>query len=238
MLHAREVEEETSPERPTAGDMSSLTLYLREIQRAAVLNQTEEREVARQAREGSREARERLLRANLRFVVAVARPYARRGVPLEDLINEGNVGLIQAAERFDVTRGFRFITYAVWWIRQRILLYLSEKNRTVRLPVSKARSIARLQRTSDRLSQKLGREPTLAELGKRLHLPADQVQWLRSLPAIALSIDEPVEREESRFEVASLHEAAPSSDKSLRMVLPSAVAISEPWQRKQPANWK
>ena len=171
MSRTCEVEEERSERGRSAGDMGALALYLKEIQRIPVLTPAEERQLAERIRNGERGALETLVRRNLRFVVAVARPYARHGVSLEDLINEGNIGLIRAAERFDVTRGFRFISYAVWWIRQSILLYLTEQSRTVRLPVSKVHILARMQRQSEQLTQQLGREPTVDELGKRLQIP-------------------------------------------------------------------
>jgi RNA polymerase primary sigma factor len=199
-----EVEEERSAPQRSAGDMGALALYLKEIQRIPVLTPAQERALAERIRNGERAALEELVRRNLRFVVAVARPYARHGVSLEDLINEGNIGLIRAAERFDVTRGFRFISYAVWWIRQCILLYLTEQSRTVRLPVSKVHILARLQRQSEQLTQQLGREPTTDELGKRLQIPAKQVEWLRTLPTTRFSLDEPAEGEESEFDIGTL----------------------------------
>ena len=197
--------EERGPEKARGvGDLGALALYLREIQKIPVLTPPQERDLAARAKQGERAALEELVRRNLRFVVAVARPYARHGVSLEDLINEGNIGLIRAAERFDVTRGFRFISYAVWWIRQSILLYLTEQSRTVRLPVSKVHILARLQRTSEQLTQQLGREPTPDELDKRLHISGSQVEWLQTLPTTRFSIDEPAEGEESEFEVGTL----------------------------------
>jgi RNA polymerase primary sigma factor len=199
-----------------SADLGALALYLREIQKIPVLSPAQERELATRAQQGDRKALEELVRRNLRFVVAVARPYARHGVSLEDLINEGNIGLIRAAQRFDVTRGFRFISYAVWWIRQSILLHLTEQSRTVRLPVSKVHILARMQRMGEQLTQQLGREPTADELGRRLQIPPGQVEWLQTLPTTRFSLDEPAEGEESEFDIGTLQGGSgPSSEERL-----------------------
>lgn len=190
-----------------SNDMAALTLYLREIQRIPVLSTPDEQALGVRAQGGDRAAIDELVRHNLRFVVMVARRYARHGVPLEDLIDEGNLGLIRAAERFDPNRGFRFVSYAVWWIRQSILQHLSDKSRIVRLPVSKVQQLSRLSQANDRLAQSLGRDPTVAEIGFSLSLPPEKVEWLRTLPTMSFSIDEPGEGGESEFEMDTLVDA-------------------------------
>lgn len=183
----------------THAGRSALDLYLREIQRIEVLDPEEERELGWRILRKDRKAVEELVRRNLRFVVMVARPYARNDNALEDLVNEGNIGLIQAAERFDVRRGFRFISYAVWWIRNAIFLHLTEKSRTIRLPVGKVQDLTRLARTTDRLTQVLARDPSVDEIAQELRLAPEKVAWLRALPTQSMSLDEPVEGEESDF---------------------------------------
>ena len=209
MTVAAACDSEVAPERPcSSGDRGALALYLREIQRIPVLSPIQERELATRAQNGDRQALEGLVRHNLRFVVAVARPYARAGMPLEDLIDEGNIGLIQAARRFDVTRGFRFISYAVWWIRQAILLHLTEQSRLVRLPVSKVHELAHLARASQRLAQRLCHEPSTDDLAREMKISPAQVEWLQGLPTNAFSIDEPGDGEESEFEIETLYDPA------------------------------
>jgi len=210
MLQPGEIEEERHVGLDERVEMGALALYLREIQKIPVLSPAEERELGHRVLQRERAAVDELVRRNLRFVVMVARPYARHGVPLEDLLNEGNIGLIRAAERFDVQRGFRFISYAVWWIRQSILLYLTEKSRIVRLPVSKVQMLSRLTQTSEQLTQLLGREPTSEELGKRMRIPPSKVEWLRTLPTAAFSVDAPAEGDESNFEIDTLDDVTSS----------------------------
>jgi RNA polymerase primary sigma factor len=187
-------------------EMDALGLYMKEIQRIPLLTVEEERALGARIARGDRAAMDEMVRRNLRFVVLVARPYSHQGVPLEDLINEGNIGLIRAAERFDVQRGFRFISYAVWWIRQAILLYLTEKSRVIRLPVGKVQVLSRLSQATEQLTQALGREPTDAEVGKRLGLPAERVAALRGLPTIAYSLDTPTDGETTEFEADTIED--------------------------------
>lgn len=201
---------------PGQVDMGALALYLREIQDIPLLTPAEEKDLGLRVLKGDRAAIDELVRRNLRFVVMVARPYVHHGVPLEDLINEGNIGLIRAAERFDVHRGFRFISYAVWWVRQAILSYLSEKSRIVRLPVSKVQLLSRITQTTEQLAHVLGRDPTAQEIAKRMHLSPAKVEWLRTLPTMACSVDAPAEGQESDFEIDTLEDtAAPSIEDQL-----------------------
>jgi len=154
---------------------SSLDIYLNQIQRHPLLSREEECELARRARDGEDGALDRLVASNLRFVVSIAKRYAGNGVPLEDLINDGNVGLVRAAHRFDPDRGFKFISYAVWWVRQAILQSLSKNSRIVRLPFNRADDVLRIGRATRELDQELGRKPTPEEIGRHLEIPVSRV---------------------------------------------------------------
>jgi RNA polymerase primary sigma factor len=173
----------------------SLDIYLREIRRTDLLTPAEEAELARRIRGGERAALDKLVSANLRFVVSVARNYAGRGLPFADLVNEGNVGLVKAAERFDEARGCRFISYAIWWIRQSILQALAEQPRVVRLPLNRAGKALRIDRTAQSLAQGLGREPTDDEIARATHLTVDQVDDHRRWAQRAVSLDAPASDE-------------------------------------------
>jgi len=185
-------------------DLDSLGLYLREIRRIPVLTPAQEIALARRVKDGDQAALDELVRHNLRFVVSVAKQYSHSGVPLEDLVNEGNMGLIRGARRFDVDRGFRFISYAVWWIRQAILQYLGEQSRTVRLPLNKTATLSRITKESQRLEQELGRDPTYDELGKRLGLDPAVVERTLHMPMKQFSLDDPVDSGENDFQVDTL----------------------------------
>ena len=169
----------------------SLDIYLREIRRADLLTATEEAALARRIRAGDRAALDALVGGNLRFVVSVARGYVGRGLPFADLVNEGNVGLVKAAERFDETRGCRFISYAVWWIRQAILQALAEQPRVVRLPLNRSGRAHRIDRTSQALAQKLGREPTDDEVARAMGMTVPEVDAHRTWAQRAVSLDAP-----------------------------------------------
>jgi len=172
-------------------DDRSLEIYLREIRRAELLTPEREAELARRIRKGDRRAMDELVRANLRFVVSVARKYVGRGLSLSDLIEEGNLGLIKAAERFDEKRGFRFISYAIWWIRQGILQALSDQSRVVRVPVNRVGRAIRIDRTAQVLEQQLGRPPTDDELAADLDMTPDTIQEHQSYALRAISLDAP-----------------------------------------------
>lgn len=182
----------------------TLGIYLREIRQIPLLTRQEEQELARRAKDGDTKAMNELVRRNLRFVVSVAKQYTKSGVPFGDLINEGNMGLIKAAERFDVDRGFRFISYAVWWVRQAILQYVAEHSRTVRLPLNKSASLTKLTKASQRLSQELGRDPKSDELAKYMGMKTREVEAVLSMPTTQFSIDEPTEGVDSDFHVDTL----------------------------------
>jgi RNA polymerase primary sigma factor len=176
----------------TNRESQSLDRYLSEIGKVALVTMDEEVELAKRIREGDSVALAKLTRANLRFVVSVAKQYQNRGLALNDLINEGNVGLIQAAVRFDETRGFKFISYAVWWIRQAIISALASQARIVRLPLNRVSSLIKLLRAQAELEQRLQREPSNNELAEILNVPVDTVDDTLTISQKSVSADAPV----------------------------------------------
>ncbi|MEZ4456779.1 MAG: sigma-70 family RNA polymerase sigma factor [Gemmatimonadales bacterium] len=176
----------------SASDDGSLDLYLREISRYPLINQEEEVSLARRIHVGEEEALDKLVRSNLRFVVSVAKKYQNQGVSLSDLINEGNLGLIRAAHKFDETKGIKFISYAVWWIRQAILQALAEQSRIVRVPLNRAGTLHRITRRSSALQQELGREPTAAEVAEGMDIEVEEVEKTLSISQNHVSLDAPL----------------------------------------------
>lgn len=177
------------PPEPADG---SLDRYLDEIGRYPLLDKEEEARLAKRIRDGDQEAVDTLVRANLRFVVSVARKYGNQGVPLADLINEGNLGLIRAAHRFDETRGIKFITYAVWWIRQALLQALADQSRVVRVPINRAGALHKIGRRRAAMIQEHGREPTAEELATELDMSEEEVEKTLALAQSHLSLEAPV----------------------------------------------
>ena len=176
----------------TNRETASLDKYLQEIGREQMITADEEVELAQRIKNGDRRALERLTRANLRFVVSVAKQYQNQGLTLPDLINEGNLGLIKAAERFDETRGFKFISYAVWWIRQSILQALAEQARIVRLPLNQIGTINKINRAYSELEQKYERPPTADELAEFLGVMVDDVKQSMANNGRHVSMDAPL----------------------------------------------
>ena len=175
----------------TNRESASLDKYLQEIGREELITADEEVTLAKKIQEGDDRSLEKLTRANLRFVVSVAKQYQNQGLSLPDLINEGNLGLIKAAKRFDHTRGFKFISYAVWWIRQSILQALAEQSRIVRLPLNQVGSLNKLNKTFSRLEQQFEREPLPEELAEMLELPMDKIKDTMQLSGKHVSVDAP-----------------------------------------------
>ncbi|MBX6362993.1 MAG: sigma-70 family RNA polymerase sigma factor [Gemmatimonadetes bacterium] len=171
---------------------SSLDQYLKEISNYPLLSREEEVELARRIRAGDEEALDKLVRSNLRFVVSVAKKYQNQGVALGDLINEGNLGLIRAAHKFDETKGIKFISYAVWWIRQAILQALAEQSRIVRVPLNRAGALHRIGKRTSSLLQELGREPTVEEIAGELDLSHEEVERTLAISQSHLSLDAPL----------------------------------------------
>ncbi len=178
-------------------DETSLELYLKEISKNEALPAEEEARLAVKIREGDRKALEKLINANLRFVVSVARNYQNQGLPLGELISEGNLGLIQAAKRFDEKRNFKFISYAVWWIRQAILRALADRSRITRVPLNRIGIIHKVGRTQSRLEQKYRRMPTMEEIAQELGLEEKEVLEIQKIGNRYLSLDTPVQADDS-----------------------------------------
>src|SRR6201982_469338 len=176
----------------TNRETASLDKYLQEIGRVDLITAEEEVELARKIKQGDESALTRLVKANLRFVVSVSKQYQNQGLSLPDLINEGNLGLIKAAQRFDETRGFKFISYAVWWIRQSILQALAEQSRIVRLPLNKVGLTNRIQKAYSHLEQEFEREPSAEELAELLELDIEEVSSTLGIAARHVSVDTPL----------------------------------------------
>lgn len=175
----------------TNRESQSIERYLQEIGKVDLLTAEEEVDLARRIRQGDQEALEKLVNANLRFVVSVAKQYQNRNLSLNDLINEGNLGLVKAAQRFDETKGFKFISYAVWWIRQSIIQALAEQSRLVRLPLNKIGSLTKIHKEFARLEQEYQREPTAEELAAALQLKVEDVKNTLNVGSKHQSLDAP-----------------------------------------------
>ena len=175
-----------------SSDDGSLDQYLREISQYPLITREDEVELARRIREGCELSLDKLVRSNLRFVVSVAKKYQNQGVSLSDLINEGNLGLIRAAHKFDETKGIKFISYAVWWIRQAILQALAEQSRIVRVPLNRAGTLHRIGKRSSTLLQELGREPTVEEIAEGMDISQEEVAKTLSISQSHLSLDAPL----------------------------------------------
>ena len=176
----------------TNRELASLDKYLSDISREEMVSAEEEAFLAQKIKAGNKEALERLVKANLRFVVSVAKQYQNQGISLPDLINEGNLGLIKAAQRFDETKGFKFISYAVWWIRQSILQAVAEQSRLVRLPMNQVGSLSKIKKTSSRLEQLYHRQPTTKEIADELDLPEHKVLAAFRMNIKEISMDAPM----------------------------------------------
>ena len=200
----------------TNRDSSSLEKYLQDVGKEEMVTAEEEVELAQRIKKGDRAALERLTKANLRFVISVAKQYQFQGLSLPDLINEGNLGLIKAAERFDETKGFKFISYAVWWIRQSILQAIAEQSRVVRLPLNKVGSLNKIHKAYSALEQKFDRTPTAEELAEYVELPKDKVEDTLQLSGKPLSVDAPfADGEEGSLLDVMENFDSPNADNSL-----------------------
>lgn len=200
----------------TNRESQSLEKYLQEIGKVDLLTPEEEVELAKRIKQGDQAALEKLTKANLRFVVSVAKQYQNQGLSLSDLINEGNLGLIKAAQRFDETRGFKFISYAVWWIRQSILQALAEQSRIVRLPLNKVGSLNKINKAFSELEQEFEREPSPEELAEQLEIPTEEVETTLGVAARHVSMDAPfVEGEDNSLLDVLENTATPETDAAL-----------------------
>ncbi len=200
----------------TNRESASLDKYLQEIGKEDLITVEEEVELAQRIRKGDQRALEKLTRANLRFVVSVAKQYQNQGLSLPDLINEGNLGLIKAAEKFDETRGFKFISYAVWWIRQSILQALAEQSRIVRLPLNQVGSLNKINKAFSRFEQEHERRPSPEELAETLDLPAEKVADTLRVSGRHISVDAPfVEGEDNSLLDVLVNDDSPVADRTL-----------------------
>ena len=200
----------------TNRESESLEKYLQEIGREELLSSDEEVELAQRIRKGDRKALDRLTKANLRFVVSVAKQYQNQGLTLSDLINEGNLGLIKAAEKFDETRGFKFISYAVWWIRQSILQAIAEQSRIVRLPLNQVGSVNKINRMLNKFEQENERRPSIDEISEETELPEDKVGEAMLVNTRHVSVDAPfVDGEDNSLLDVLVNDDSPMADRQL-----------------------
>ncbi|BAX81260.1 sigma-70 family RNA polymerase sigma factor [Labilibaculum antarcticum] len=200
----------------TNRESASLDKYLQEIGKEDLITVEEEVELAQRIKKGDQKALEKLTRANLRFVVSVAKQYQNQGLSLPDLINEGNLGLIKAAEKFDETRGFKFISYAVWWIRQSILQALAEQSRIVRLPLNQVGSLNKINKAFSKFEQEHERKPSPEELAESLELPADKVADTLRVSGRHISVDAPfVDGEDNSLLDVLVNDDSPIADRNL-----------------------
>ena len=200
----------------TNRESASLDKYLQEIGREELITVEEEIELAQRIRKGDRKALEKLTKANLRFVVSVAKQYQNQGLSLPDLINEGNVGLIKAAEKFDETRGFKFISYAVWWIRQSILQAIAEQSRIVRLPLNQVGSVNKINRILSKFEQENERRPNIEEIADSIDLSEEKIEEALKVNGRHISVDAPfAEGEENGLLDILPNTDAPSADTEL-----------------------
>jgi len=200
----------------TNRESESLDKYLQEIGKEELLSTDEEVELAQRIRKGDHKALERLTKANLRFVVSVAKQYQNQGLSLPDLINEGNLGLIKAAEKFDETRGFKFISYAVWWIRQSILQAIAEQSRIVRLPLNQVGAVNKINREANRFEQEHERRPSTEELAEKIDLPEEKIDDALHVSGHHVSVDAPfVDGEDNSLLDVLVNDDAPMADRQL-----------------------
>ena len=215
----------------TNRESASLDKYLQEIGKEEMISAEEEVELAQRIKKGDQKALERLTKANLRFVVSVAKQYQNQGLSLPDLINEGNLGLLKAAERFDETRGFKFISYAVWWIRQSILQAISEQSRIVRLPLNQVGSVNKINREISKFEQINERRPSIDEIAAHIDLPQDKIDEAMAVNSRHVSVDAPfADGEDSSLLDVLVNEDIPTTDmplvaESLRSEIQAALTV-------------
>ena len=222
----------------TNRESESLEKYLQEIGKEELLSSDEEVDLAQRIRKGDHKALERLTKANLRFVVSVAKQYQNQGLSLPDLINEGNLGLLKAAEKFDEPRGFKFISYAVWWIRQSILQAIAEQSRIVRLPLNQVGSVNKINRMLNKFEQENERRPTLNEISEQTDLPEDKIDEAMLVSGRHVSVDAPfVDGEDNSLLDVLVNDDSPTADRqlvieSLRAEIADALLMLSERERK------
>jgi len=218
---------EVGPERVQSPTTDLLKMYLHEIGTFPLLTQREEWELARRAHQGDAEARERLINSNLRLVVSIAKRYSRYGVPLLDLIEEGNLGLMRAVEKFKPQKGFRFSTYATWWIRQAAIRAVAAQSRTIRLPVHVVEQLNRFVSVSMALMQRLGREPYAFEIAQRMKLPVEKIEEFQRIAEYPVSLETAIAGEDQDHELMAVIEDAvsPSPDQEAEQSLRKKIIL-------------
>jgi RNA polymerase primary sigma factor len=213
-------EEEASRSRVLEASTDSLQLFLKDIGRVDLLTAAQEVELAKRIERGDHRAKQEMIEANLRLVVSIAKRYRNQGLPFLDLIQEGTIGLVRAAEKFDYRKGFKFSTYATWWIRQAVARALADKARTIRMPVHVVEKLNKIVRSERKLRAELGREPTAIEIGKELDISADEVEQIRRSSQTPVSLEKPVgDEEESEFGHFITDESAPLPDEAAETTL-------------------
>ncbi|HPE57932.1 MAG TPA: RNA polymerase sigma factor RpoD/SigA [Bacteroidales bacterium] len=197
----------------TNRETASLDKYLQDIGKEELITADEEVQLAQKVKQGDQKALEKLVKANLRFVVSVAKQYQNQGLSLPDLINEGNLGLIKAAKRFDETRGFKFISYAVWWIRQSILQALAEQSRIIRLPLNQVGSLNKIKKATSKLEQKFERTPSAEEIAEKLEIPDYKIDAAKKITTRYISMDAPLTQDdETKFLDVFVSDDTPNTD--------------------------
>ncbi|TML30523.1 MAG: sigma-70 family RNA polymerase sigma factor [Actinobacteria bacterium] len=200
VVAAKEEDEEPAAEEPREVSTDALQLFLKDIGKVDLLTAAQEVELAKRIERGDHGAKQEMVEANLRLVVSIAKKYRNQGLPFLDLIQEGTIGLVRAAEKFDYRKGFKFSTYATWWIRQAVARALADKARTIRMPVHVVEKLNKIVRSERKLRAELGREPTAGEIGKDLDLSSDEVEHIRRSAQTPVSLEKPVgDEDESEF---------------------------------------
>jgi RNA polymerase primary sigma factor len=215
-----EEEEEQPAEEPREVSTDALQLFLKDIGKVDLLTAAQEVELAKRIERGDHSAKQEMVEANLRLVVSIAKKYRNQGLPFLDLIQEGTIGLVRAAEKFDYRKGFKFSTYATWWIRQAVARALADKARTIRMPVHVVEKLNKIVRSERKLRAELGREPTAAEIGKDLDLTSDEVEHIRRSAQTPVSLEKPVgDEDESEFGHFITDENLPLPDEEAEITL-------------------
>jgi RNA polymerase primary sigma factor len=220
VVTGQEDEDEAPVEEPREVSTDALQLFLKDIGKVDLLTAAQEVELAKRIERGDHSAKQEMVEANLRLVVSIAKKYRNQGLPFLDLIQEGTIGLVRAAEKFDYRKGFKFSTYATWWIRQAVARALADKARTIRMPVHVVEKLNKIVRAERKLRAELGREPTAAEIGKDLDLSADEVEHIRRSAQTPVSLEKPVgDEDESEFGHFITDENLPLPDEEAEITL-------------------
>jgi RNA polymerase primary sigma factor len=220
VVTAADEEEQEAAEEPREVSTDALQLFLKDIGKVDLLTAAQEVELAKRIERGDHSAKQEMVEANLRLVVSIAKKYRNQGLPFLDLIQEGTIGLVRAAEKFDYRKGFKFSTYATWWIRQAVARALADKARTIRMPVHVVEKLNKIVRSERKLRAELGREPTAAEIGKDLDLTAEEVEHIRRSAQTPVSLEKPVgDEDESEFGHFITDENLPLPDEEAEITL-------------------